>query len=86
MRLELDGEKCTKFFFQQIEKHKNSKQDMLSINRIKDGKLLTNERKSYLKLEISILISMRRNRMPIYADGLVPSGLWNKPHRLKVEQ
>ena len=43
IRLELEGERCTKFFFQQIEKHKNSKQDMLSINRISDGKLLTSQ-------------------------------------------
>ena len=44
LRLELEGERCTKFFFQQVEKHKNSKQDMLSINRIKDGKLLTDQK------------------------------------------
>ena len=44
VRLELEGERCTKFFFQQVEKHKNSKQDMLSINRIKDGKLLTDQK------------------------------------------
>ena len=36
--------KCTQYFFQQAEKHKNSKQDMLSITRIKDGKLLTNQK------------------------------------------
>ena len=44
IRIELDGERCTKFFFQQIEKHQNSKQDMLSIYRINDGKLLTNQK------------------------------------------
>ena len=44
IRTELNGERCTKFFFQQIEKHKNSKHDMLSINRINDGKLLTNQK------------------------------------------
>ena len=44
IRTELNGERCTKFFFQQIEKHKNSKHDMLSINRIKDGKFLTNQK------------------------------------------
>ena len=44
IRTELNGERCTKFFFQQIEKHKNSKHDMLSINRINDGKFLTNQK------------------------------------------
>ena len=44
IRSELDGERCTKFFFQQIEKHKNSKHDMLSMNRINDGKFLTNQK------------------------------------------
>ena len=31
------------FFFTQIEQRTNAKQDMLSIKRIKDGKLLTNQ-------------------------------------------
>ena len=44
IRLELDGERCTKFFFHQIEKHNNAKQDMMSINRQKDGKLLTKQK------------------------------------------
>ena len=44
IRLEIEGERCTKFFFQQAEKHKNSKQDMLSITRIKDGKLLRKQK------------------------------------------
>ena len=44
VRLELEGERCTKFFFQQVEKHKNSKQDMTSINRLKDGKLLKEQK------------------------------------------
>ena len=34
----------TIFFFQQTEKHKNAKQDMLSITTIKDGKLLTSQK------------------------------------------
>ena len=44
IRLELEGERCTKFFFQQIEKRNNSKQDMPSITRVKDGKLLTEQK------------------------------------------
>ena len=40
LRLELGGEMCTKFFFMQMEKRKNAKQDMHSIKKIKDNKLL----------------------------------------------
>ena len=43
IQYELEGEKCTKFFFQQIDKRKHAKQDMYSIKRIKDGKVLTNQ-------------------------------------------
>ena len=43
LRCELEGEICTKFFFAQMEKRKNAKQDMLSIKRIKDGKILTEQ-------------------------------------------
>ena len=60
IRLELEGEKCTKFFFQQIEKHKNSKQDMLSIHRITDGKLLTNQKE--------ILDEVKNFYIDLYAD------------------
>ena len=44
IRIELDGERCTRFFFQQVEKHKNAKQDMFSITSIKNGKLLTSQK------------------------------------------
>ena len=59
-RLELEGERCTKFFFQQIEKHKNSKQVMLSTNRITDGKLLTNHKE--------ILDEVKNFYADLYAD------------------
>ena len=39
LQYELQGERCTNFFFQQMEKRKNAKQDMLSIKRISNGKL-----------------------------------------------
>lgn len=41
LQLELEGEKCNKFFFQQMAKRKHANQDMLSIKSIKDGKILT---------------------------------------------
>ena len=40
---ELDGEKYTKFFFKQMEKRTNAKQDMLSITTVKDGKVVTDQ-------------------------------------------
>ena len=43
LQLELEGEKCNKFFFQKMTKRKNANQDMLSIKRIKDGKMLTKQ-------------------------------------------
>ena len=60
IHIELDGERCTKFFFQQVEKHKNSKQDMLSVTRIKDGKLLTNQKE--------ILDEVKNFYANLYAD------------------
>lgn len=41
----------TIFFFQPIEKHKNAKQDMLSITTIKDGKLLTSQKEILDKVQ-----------------------------------
>ena len=61
VRLKLEAERCTKFFFQQVEKHKNSKQDMLSMNRIKDGKLLTDQKE--------ILSEVRNFYSNLYAEN-----------------
>ena len=43
LKFELEGEKCTKFFFQQMEKCTNTKQDTLSIKRIKNRRVLTDQ-------------------------------------------
>ena len=43
LQFELEGEKCNKFFFQKMVKRKHANQDMLSIKRIKDGKILTEQ-------------------------------------------
>ena len=43
LQLELEGEKCNKFFFQRMAKRKHANQDMLSIKRIKDGKILNKQ-------------------------------------------
>ena len=43
LQFELEGEKCTKSFFQKITKRKHANQDMLSIKRIKDSKTLTKQ-------------------------------------------
>ena len=43
LQFELEGERCTKFFFKQMEKRSNAKHDMLSVKRVKDGKVLTDQ-------------------------------------------
>lgn len=43
LRFGLEGEKCTKLFFQKMAKRKYANQDMLSIKRINDSKILTKQ-------------------------------------------
>lgn len=57
LQYELQGERCTNFFFPQTENCKNAKQDMLSIKRISIDKVLTeqtdilNKVKNFYKLK-----------------------------------
>ena len=42
---ELEGEKCTKYFFQQPEKRKNADQAILSLKSRQNGKILKTQQK-----------------------------------------
>ena len=42
---ELEGEKCTKYFFLNLEKRKNVDQAILSLKSRKNGKILKNQQK-----------------------------------------
>ena len=37
---ELNGEECTKYFFQKLEKRKNADQTIISLKRRQNGKIL----------------------------------------------
>ena len=41
IKWDLEGEKCTKYFFQKLEKRKNTNQLILSLKEVKSGKVLT---------------------------------------------
>ena len=45
MTWELEGEKCTKYFFQKLEKRKNAVQAILSLKSRQNGKILKNQQK-----------------------------------------
>ena len=42
---ELEGEKCTKYFFLKLEKRKNVDQAILSLKSWQNGKILKNQQK-----------------------------------------
>ena len=43
IKWDLEGEKCSKYFFQKLEKRKNADQLILSQKKVTTGKVLTND-------------------------------------------
>ena len=63
MTWELEGEKCTKYFFQKLEKRKNAVQAILSLKSRQNGKILKNHQKTLTELKLFMNSSMGKKTM-----------------------
>ena len=62
MTWELEGEKCTKYFFQKLEKRKNAVQAILSLKSRQNGKILKNQQKTLTELKLFMNSSMGKKQ------------------------
>ena len=63
MTWELEGEKCTKYFFQKLEKRKTAVQAILSLKSRQNGKILKNQQKTLTELKLFMNSSMGKKTM-----------------------
>ena len=62
MTWELEGEKCTKYFFQKLEKRKTAVQAILSLKSRQNGKILKNQQKTLTELKLFMNSSMGKKQ------------------------